>query len=75
MASPFPQLDLCSALGIATEALKRFVLDVRDHMQENPYHNWAHAFDVLQVSLSRSFDDLQNTSEGGIGQAHSSVCT
>ena len=26
-----------------------FSYQVREHMYDNPYHNWAHVFDVTQV--------------------------
>lgn len=45
----FLEIGVHEGLGIETEKIKRFLLGVRDRMLENPFHNWAHVFDVTQT--------------------------
>ena len=46
-------LELFQEAGLPEEVplscLKRLILAVREHMYDNPYHNWAHVFDVTQT--------------------------
>jgi len=48
----FLEIGVHQGLGIETEKIQGFLLGVRDRMLENPFHNWAHVFDVTQVPLS-----------------------
>ena len=45
----FQSLHLPSRLNLKLPALQGFILAVRAHMLDNPYHNWHHAFDVTQT--------------------------
>ena len=45
----FQSLHLPSRLRLSLPALRAFILAVRAHMLDNPYHNWHHAFDVTQT--------------------------
>jgi len=46
-------LELFKEAGLPEEvplsSVKRLILAVREHMYDNPYHNWAHVFDVTQT--------------------------
>jgi len=46
-------LELFQEAGLPEEiplsCLKRLILAVRERMYDNPYHNWAHVFDVTQT--------------------------
>ena len=43
--------DVHEGLGIQTDTLKCFLLGVQDRMLENPFHNWCHVVDVMQVAF------------------------
>jgi hypothetical protein len=50
----FPkQLELDTRLGLNRSTLESFVVSVRSRMLENPYHNWVHACDVVQVIFAK----------------------
>jgi cAMP-specific phosphodiesterase len=46
-------LELFKEAGLPDEVpiscVKCLILAVREHMYDNPYHNWAHVFDVVQT--------------------------
>lgn len=42
------QLDLFKQFKINARALFNFIFTVKSKYQDNPYHNWSHALDVLQ---------------------------
>jgi len=43
------ELKVDKTLKVEIARLKRFILQVRKHMFDNPYHNWTHVCDVLQA--------------------------
>lgn len=45
----FVRLRLDKRLDIPKTKLRRFIMCVRHHMLENPYHNFTHVSDVVQV--------------------------
>jgi hypothetical protein len=45
-AAYFIQTRLCDTIGIDTRMLFNFLLSVRSHYNNLPYHNWFHALDV-----------------------------
>mmetsp|Transcript_13958 Transcript_13958/g.32370 ORF Transcript_13958/g.32370 Transcript_13958/m.32370 type:complete len:341 (+) Transcript_13958:50-1072(+) len=46
----FTALGFPSKVNVSLLKLKKFVLCVRTCMFDNPYHNWFHAFDVMQTT-------------------------
>eukprot|EP00286_Rhodomonas_abbreviata_P026301 CAMPEP_0181301188 /NCGR_PEP_ID=MMETSP1101-20121128/7288_1 /TAXON_ID=46948 /ORGANISM="Rhodomonas abbreviata, Strain Caron Lab Isolate" /LENGTH=403 /DNA_ID=CAMNT_0023406471 /DNA_START=137 /DNA_END=1345 /DNA_ORIENTATION=- len=48
----FNQIGVSERLGVTQSKLKKFILAARRCMYNNHYHNWAHAFDVLQTVFS-----------------------
>mmetsp|Transcript_36321 Transcript_36321/g.58576 ORF Transcript_36321/g.58576 Transcript_36321/m.58576 type:complete len:859 (+) Transcript_36321:178-2754(+) len=67
----FLEIGVHQGLGIETEKIQGFLLGVRDRMLENPFHNWAHVFDVTQtcyalVLLSKGRDHLSDMQVFGL---------
>mmetsp|Transcript_110571 Transcript_110571/g.165527 ORF Transcript_110571/g.165527 Transcript_110571/m.165527 type:complete len:286 (-) Transcript_110571:837-1694(-) len=50
----FVRLRLDKRLDIPKTKLRRFIMCVRHHMLENPYHNFTHVSDVVQVRRKHS---------------------
>eukprot|EP00002_Diphylleia_rotans_P031762 TRINITY_DN6614_c0_g1_i1.p1 TRINITY_DN6614_c0_g1~~TRINITY_DN6614_c0_g1_i1.p1 ORF type:complete len:863 (+),score=182.74 TRINITY_DN6614_c0_g1_i1:37-2625(+) len=48
IVSGFDSLGLLSQFRVEKTQLRKFVLTVRSHYQDNPYHNFIHAFSVFQ---------------------------
>ncbi len=47
----FCRLGLLELFGIEVATLERFLVAVKNYHNNNPYHNWRHAFDVAQAAL------------------------
>jgi CheY-like chemotaxis protein len=47
----FVSLGLLQQCGMPEETLDEFLLEVRRGYNDNPYHNWRHAFDVTQATF------------------------
>ncbi len=47
----FVQLDLLSDFGIRPATLENFLGAIKCLYKKNPYHNWVHAFDVMQATF------------------------
>eukprot|EP00003_Mantamonas_plastica_P008054 TRINITY_DN1695_c0_g1_i1.p1 TRINITY_DN1695_c0_g1~~TRINITY_DN1695_c0_g1_i1.p1 ORF type:complete len:663 (-),score=188.44 TRINITY_DN1695_c0_g1_i1:3541-5529(-) len=45
----FNDFGILEAFGIEAETMINFIIKIRDKYQENPYHNFLHAFDVTQT--------------------------
>ncbi len=45
----FLHLDLIERCGLREQELEDFIMAVRRGYNDNPYHNWRHAFDVTQA--------------------------
>jgi len=45
----YKELGLIQALQIPADSLKRFLVTVRNHYRENPFHNFRHCFCVTQM--------------------------
>lgn len=46
----FDELKVISAFGLSRTRLRAWVLSVRAHYHENPFHNWRHAVTVLHTA-------------------------
>ena len=44
-------LDLLNHFDIKVDVLERFLVVVKQNYNDNPYHNWRHAFDVTQATF------------------------
>jgi len=49
MEEMYKELGLIHALQIPTDSLKRFLVTVRNHYRDNPFHNFRHCFCVTQM--------------------------
>jgi CheY-like chemotaxis protein len=49
--SMFLQLGLVDFCNVSVDVLERFLVAVRQGYNDNPYHNWRHAFDVAQATF------------------------
>ncbi len=47
----FVHLDLLTQFNIRPEVLERFLRAIKHMYRSNPYHNWIHAFDVMQATF------------------------
>ena len=45
------QLELEARLGLKNKALRSLIVAVRYRMMDNPYHNFFHSVDMMQVSI------------------------
>mmetsp|Transcript_59972 Transcript_59972/g.141432 ORF Transcript_59972/g.141432 Transcript_59972/m.141432 type:complete len:400 (-) Transcript_59972:214-1413(-) len=48
----FNQMQVCETLKVKQQALKKFIMCAKGCMRDNHYHNWAHAFDVVQTTYA-----------------------
>lgn len=44
----FVRSEISTKVGVVTEDLIRFLVNLRNHYNDVPYHNWFHAIDVTQ---------------------------
>jgi hypothetical protein len=56
----FIQTGLCEVIGVDCYELFKFILNLRAHYNDVPYHNWFHALDVTHfiytLNMSARFD-------------------
>jgi hypothetical protein len=47
---------ILATFNIPETTMAEFIFTIRDNYHDNPYHNFRHAFDVLQVTTTPKVD-------------------